>query len=629
MSIKMSIGDIVDRYSICKLKSERLQLDNSKELQELEKEIHIYESIPDFVDRMYEINGKIWDLEADIRKKNEEILGLEEVGRRAIKIRELNTIRVSCKNEINSKYNEGYIEYKMNHGCEKEPSVIVSLTTVPERLSNDIEEGIKLVLKSLCEQEYDDYEIHFNIPYVAKITNKEYTIPDWLHEYKLKYKKLKIFRTEDVGPPTKFIPTLQRIKNSEIILIVVDDDLVYHKNMVREHVKYQNKFVDSVICYDGRGASEALYHDIRDHWVLCVTQVRETEGLQHYKSASYKAKLFTNDFYEFYFNKTLSDDVLVSRYFTDNGIKIYVVPYEDDIHLFETKELWDKNQGVETFPILRYAVSIQNTGCSDPEVLKFQPRFYEPKDLGRKKMKDQNIEMVKNIKDDPIKFWDQNVVERHIGSELQVVKAHFNKMKIKNINYVDIGANVGKFYDLFLEEGYDIDNAIMVEPSHDLYSYMLEKFKNKPNCKIYNLALSDKNGVVKFESIIETCNEYPVEEDSINLGLSKISEKGKDVELMSGNDFFIKYVDSHKDSLNFIKIDTENQDYFILDSITNYIKNLKNKPYIVIEHNYHNDMSYEKARLIYENFLNECGYEGLHFDELFNAVYLKPKNDNI
>lgn len=383
----MSIGDIVDRYSICKLKHERLKLDNSLEIELLKNEIDKYSDIELYVEILYEVNGKIWDLESDIRKGNEQLLGLEEIGRRALKIREHNNLRVTYKNDINSKYEEGFIEVKMDHGSEKEPSVIITLTTVPERLLNDKEDGLKLVLKSLCEQKDNDYEVHFNIPNFYHVTNEPYEIPSWLNKTKLKYKNLKIFRTEDFGPPTKFVPTIQRTKNEETIIITVDDDLVYHEEMVCEHRKYQSELKDSVICYDGRGSQIPKYKDIRDSWVLCVTHVRETHGLQHYKSASYKVKLFTQEFYDFYFGKTFSDDILVSKYFRDNNIKMYVVPYEKETPLYETRESWDIHQGVTTFPVLRYASSVPDTGCNNPNMLKLQPKFYVAPDLGNKKNK--------------------------------------------------------------------------------------------------------------------------------------------------------------------------------------------------------------------------------------------------
>ena len=382
--MKISIGDLIDRYSICKLKTERLGVDISQEINQLYNEINHYPNVDGDIQALYDVNGKIWDLEADIRKGNEDILGLEEIGRRALQIRDLNSVRVSIKNQINSRFNEGFVEIKMNHGSEKMPSVIVSLTTVPERLMNPADTGIKLVLQTLCEQDDTDYEVHFNIPHTYGITKIPYEIPSWLDEYKLKYPHLKVFRMEDMGPPTKFVPTLNRVSDPETILVVVDDDLIYHREMVSEHRKYQNILPNSVLCYDGRGCTEAKYHDLRDSWILCVTEPRETHNIQHYKSASYKKKLFDQDFYDFYFGKTFSDDVLVSRFARDKQIKMFVIPYEKDNHLFETAELWHKNQGVETFPVLKHAHSIMHTGCNHPDMLNIQPRFYEPQDIGKR-----------------------------------------------------------------------------------------------------------------------------------------------------------------------------------------------------------------------------------------------------
>jgi uncharacterized protein YxjI len=113
------ISEILDRYSIALLKKERLKIDNDKELNDLSNEIDNYRKINKIVDEyivnLKEINGKIWDLEFDIRKGKEGILGLEEVGRRAILIRENNKIRVGYKNEIVEIFNTGYKDIKMNH----------------------------------------------------------------------------------------------------------------------------------------------------------------------------------------------------------------------------------------------------------------------------------------------------------------------------------------------------------------------------------------------------------------------------------------------------------------------------------------------------------------------------------
>ncbi len=114
----MPIGEIVDRYSICKLKSERTSIDCSSEINLLLSAMKKYKDVDIYIDQLYEINGSIWDLEGDIRQGKEGDLGLKEVGRRALKIRNFNGMRVSIKNKINNLYKEGFKETKSNHASE-------------------------------------------------------------------------------------------------------------------------------------------------------------------------------------------------------------------------------------------------------------------------------------------------------------------------------------------------------------------------------------------------------------------------------------------------------------------------------------------------------------------------------
>jgi hypothetical protein len=394
MPMQMAIGDVVDKYTICKLKSEREEIDNSKEMNDLQEEMDKYGCYPggiqDYINALYDVNKEIWDLELIITKENINVYGFEDIGQKALRIRDLNIIKDDLIiNRINPRYSEGYVDMKCDD--KKDPSLIISLTTVPERLADMAETGIISTIKSLCEQEDNDYEIHFNIPEIYNITKAEYIIPEWLYGFQIQYPNLKIFRTEDYGPPTKFVPTLNRVENPETILLVVDDDLVYHPKMISEHRKYQNILKDCVLCYDGREPKFLLYgpSDMRDCWISCVTEIREVEFLQHYKSVSYKKKLFTQEFYDFYLGKTLSDDILVSTFLTDNDIRIFVIPYAEEIPLFITKELWDQNLGVTTFPVLRHTTSVEHTGCHHPGLLALPTgdRFYMPPNFSRKHLK--------------------------------------------------------------------------------------------------------------------------------------------------------------------------------------------------------------------------------------------------
>ena len=115
----MPLSEILDRYTITKLKSERTNEDVSDELRTYKKEIanpdYVERSnqIISFIDRLYEINGELWDTEGDIRKGVE--MPLEEIGRLALKVRDLNCIRNEIKAEIVDTFSEGFKEIKINY----------------------------------------------------------------------------------------------------------------------------------------------------------------------------------------------------------------------------------------------------------------------------------------------------------------------------------------------------------------------------------------------------------------------------------------------------------------------------------------------------------------------------------
>ena len=75
-------------------------------------------SLGDLVDRLSIVNQKIWHLESDVRKGLLDN-NLEEVGRRAIEIRNQNAERIALKNAINEYTGVGFKEVKINHASQK------------------------------------------------------------------------------------------------------------------------------------------------------------------------------------------------------------------------------------------------------------------------------------------------------------------------------------------------------------------------------------------------------------------------------------------------------------------------------------------------------------------------------
>ena len=117
--MKMPLSEILDRYTITKLKSERTNEDVSDELRTYKKEVdnpdYVERSnqIISFIDRLYEINGELWNTEGDIRNGVE--MPLEEIGRLALKVRDLNCKRNEIKAEIVDTFAEGFKEIKINY----------------------------------------------------------------------------------------------------------------------------------------------------------------------------------------------------------------------------------------------------------------------------------------------------------------------------------------------------------------------------------------------------------------------------------------------------------------------------------------------------------------------------------
>mgnify|MGYP001271834449 CR=1 FL=1 len=112
--MKMPISEIIDRFTITKLKSERTKENVDHELSCYMQEISSYQiNLETYIERMYDINGKIWDTEGDIRKGTN--LPLEEIGKLALKVRDLNCERNAIKAEIVDEFSEGFKEIKINY----------------------------------------------------------------------------------------------------------------------------------------------------------------------------------------------------------------------------------------------------------------------------------------------------------------------------------------------------------------------------------------------------------------------------------------------------------------------------------------------------------------------------------
>ena len=125
--MKMPISEIIDRYTITKLKTERTDEDVSEELNSYRGEIDKYEiDVEKYIDRMYEINSTLWTYETEMRRLMDSRNGtgpvvdanelpLEKIGKLALLVRDLNGTRNGLKSEIVEKFSEGFKDIKINY----------------------------------------------------------------------------------------------------------------------------------------------------------------------------------------------------------------------------------------------------------------------------------------------------------------------------------------------------------------------------------------------------------------------------------------------------------------------------------------------------------------------------------
>lgn len=241
--------------------------------------------------------------------------------------------------------------------------IILTLTTIPERLDHDHPMGLQRVVYSLLNQTWKNYEIHFNIPEVSEKTKKIYNIPNWLLEISKK-SNLRIFRTKDYGSITKIFPTIKRIDNPNQIIITVDDDLVYETRLIEEHIRLRNE--DDIVAWGFAGLNNLgeKFKDARDRFVISVNENVRVGILEHYKTVSYKRKMFEDDFNEDYIKKGWADDQLLSAYMGMKGIK-KIIAETKYIPKHKDQDEWRKYGVVESFPIICHSsTSSRKEGCN-------------------------------------------------------------------------------------------------------------------------------------------------------------------------------------------------------------------------------------------------------------------------
>jgi len=115
-----SLGDVIDRVTILTRKVFFGEEDAYKELEYLKNSLNglgFDGKVILAVVRLAQMNFEIWNLENEIRKLGDPVgkFGLEEIGRRAMLIRDLNKKRIAYKNDLNRLAGDNFVEFKIKH----------------------------------------------------------------------------------------------------------------------------------------------------------------------------------------------------------------------------------------------------------------------------------------------------------------------------------------------------------------------------------------------------------------------------------------------------------------------------------------------------------------------------------
>ena len=200
---------------------------------------------------------------------------------------------------------------------EKGPGkVVVSFSTLPSRIDN-----VQKILQNLEEQTVLPDLVFINIPHFSKRENRKYVIPPLKSSL-----NFYINRCEDMGPLTKVLPTLEKIRGVNDIIITIDDDEIYKKIFIERLVQGAKLFPDACVTFGGWNYTRFLWFVVN---LLSFSNTR-VDILQGYKGVVYRPHFFKKDFftnYNRFSNCFTVDDIYISLHLKKYGIPIFKLQF--------------------------------------------------------------------------------------------------------------------------------------------------------------------------------------------------------------------------------------------------------------------------------------------------------------
>lgn len=114
----LPVLELIDRLCIARVKHVRTQGANQVELDWYEskfRQLPQSQALDQAIADITDIHHAIWDLEWQLKSGVEQMLSLQEIGRRAIAIRDFNNRRIALKNTVAKILQHPVMEIKQDH----------------------------------------------------------------------------------------------------------------------------------------------------------------------------------------------------------------------------------------------------------------------------------------------------------------------------------------------------------------------------------------------------------------------------------------------------------------------------------------------------------------------------------
>src|SRR5437667_6509318 len=205
------------------------------------------------------------------------------------------------------------------------PRVIVSLSTVPDRINN-----LRPTIRSLLKQTRPPDEIVLAIPEFSVREQRPYVVPKYIS----RLPRVRVLRCrEDWGPATKFIGAIQdelAAGRENTLIMVVDDDRIYPRDALETYLYYSEQLPNAALCF--RGAAMPSTLDWDDANMIYPKDLREPPSVAAITACgSYllRPRFFDESLWDYSAAPQVAfhiEDIWISGCLNRHGLRRYVVP---------------------------------------------------------------------------------------------------------------------------------------------------------------------------------------------------------------------------------------------------------------------------------------------------------------